>query len=203
MKGLLLKDFYNVRNLLVYFALFFILFLSIFVITASTYFYSFSMIFIPVWLVASTVSYDAQDKWERYAISSGVSRNAIVRSKYIFSLIIILTIMVFVLIFGFATGWKESHGMLFAFSCFFNGVLCISIVLPCFFRFEVEKARVIYMIIVFIALLAVALLSAYMERWYDIVRASWLIAVFALLSAAVLAVSYFVSLRIYRKREFN
>lgn len=203
MKGLLLKDFYNVKNLILYYALVAAVFAVVSVVSSNIYFFCGFMIFISVGLVSSTISYDAQDKWDRYALSSGVSRRTAVLSKYVFTVVTILCSLALGLILALALGYRQAVDFLPVVAYSFAGVLSVGIILPCFFRFGVEKARVIYMIvIVFTVTLMVGGISLF-ERLNFAAQAPWMIALFAVLSVAILAISYFVSLRIYRNKEFN
>ena len=148
MKGLLLKDFYNVKNLILYYALVAAVFAVVSVVSSNIYFFCGFMIFISVGLVSSTISYDAQDKWDRYALSSGVSRRTAVLSKYVFTVVTILCSLALGLILALALGYRQAVDFLPVVAYSFAGVLSVGIVLPCFFRFGVEKARVIYMIVI-------------------------------------------------------
>ena len=203
MKGLLLKDFYNVKNLILYYALVAAVFAVVSVVSSNIYFFCGFMIFISVGLVSSTISYDAQDKWDRYALSSGVSRRTAVMSKYVFTVVTILCSLALGLILALALGYRQAVDFLPVVAYSFAGVLSVGIVLPCFFRFGVEKARVIYMIvIVFTVALMVGGISLF-ERLNFAAQAPWMLVLLAVLSVAILAISYFVSLRIYRNKEFN
>lgn len=203
MKGLLLKDFYNVKNLILYYALVAAVFAVVSVVSSNIYFFCGFMIFISVGLVSSTISYDAQDKWDRYALSSGVSRRTAVLSKYVFTVVTILCSLALGLILALVLGYRQAVDFLPVVAYSFAGVLSVGIVLPCFFRFGVEKARVIYMIvIVFTVALMVGGISLF-ERLNFAAQAPWMLVLLAVLSVAILAISYFVSLRIYRNKEFN
>ena len=203
MKGLLLKDFYNVKNLILYYALVAAVFAVVSVVSSNIYFFCGFMIFISVGLVSSTISYDAQDKWDRYALSSGVSRRTAVLSKYVFTVVTILCSLALGLILALALGYRQAVDFLPVVAYSFAGVLSVGIVLPCFFRFGVEKARVIYMIvIVFTVALMVGGISLF-ERLNFAAQAPWMLVLLAVRSVAILAISYFVSLRIYRNKEFN
>ena len=203
MKGLLLKDFYNVKNLILYYALVAAVFAVVSVVSSNIYFFCGFMIFISVGLVSSTISYDAQDKWDRYALSSGVSRRTAVLSKYVFTVVTILCSLALGLILALALGYRQAVDFLPVVAYSFAGVLSVGIVLPCFFRFGVEKARVIYMIVI---VFTVALMDggiSLFERLNFAAQAPWMLVLLAVLSVAILAISYFVSLRIYRNKEFN
>ena len=203
MKGLLLKDFYNVKNLILYYALVAAVFAVVSVVSSNIYFFCGFMIFISVGLVSSTISYDAQDKWDRYALSSGVSRRTAVLSKYVFTVVTILCSLALGLILALALGYRQAVDFLPVVAYSFAGVLSVGIVLPCFFRFGVENARVIYMIvIVFTVALMVGGISLF-ARLNFAAQAPWMLVLLAVLSVAILAISYFVSLRIYRNKEFN
>lgn len=107
------------------------------------------------------------------------------------------------MILALALGYRQAVDFLPVVAYSFAGVLSVGIVLPCFFRFGVEKARVIYMIvIVFTVALMVGGISLF-ERLNFAAQAPWMLVLLAVLSVAILAISYFVSLRIYRNKEFN
>ena len=191
------------KNLISYYALVAAVFAVVSVVSSNIYFFCGFMIFISVGLVSSTISYDAQDKWDRYALSSGVSRRTAVLSKYVFTVVTILCSLALGLILALALGYRQAVDFLPVVAYSFAGVLSVGIVLPCFFRFGVEKARVIYMIvIVFTVALMVGGISLF-ERLNFAAQAPWMLVLLAVLSVAILAISYFVSLRIYRNKEFN
>lgn len=191
------------KNLILYYALVAAVFAVVSVVSSNIYFFCGFMIFISVGLVSSTISYDAQDKWDRYALSSGVSRRTAVLSKYVFTVVTILCSLALGLILALALGYRQAVDFLPVVAYSFAGVLSVGIVLPCFFRFGVEKARVIYMIvIVFTVALMVGGISLF-ERLNFAAQAPWMLVLLAVLSVAILAISYFVSLRIYRNKEFN
>lgn len=158
MIGLLLKDFYTMRQYLRT-QLVLLLFLSV-VSTGldnpATFLTGFTII-LSVMLTISSFSYDDLAKWNRYALSLPVSRREIVGGKYLLSVVLcfigaILSFFISRIILRFnpvdGFGLKEHLTATGAIIC--AAVFFISLLLPLTFKFGVEKSRFV-MIAVFAA----------------------------------------------------
>lgn len=158
-------------------------------------------------LTMSTFSCDEQTKWNIYALSLPVSKNQIVRSKYLFALIILgLTGVVFVpMMFFLPGGFSEEQ--VFSIRIIISiALLFIALMIPLIYRFGTQKFRVAFLAIFFGSMALAFLvkqLNLFSLSFLQMDEAGLNRAVFFLLflSAALLVVSYFVSCRIFSKKE--
>ena len=158
MIGLLLKDFYTLRQygktmlfMLVLFAV-----ISAGLDNPATFFEGF-IILMSMMMTITSFSYDALAKWDRYALSLPVTRKEIVASKYLLSVILclfaaILSFLISMVVlkispvegFGMAEHLFATGAIICA-AFFFAGIL-----LPLTFKFGVEKSR-IFLLAIFAA----------------------------------------------------
>ena len=209
MIGLLLKDFYTLRQygktmllMLVFFAI-----ISAGLDNPATFFEGF-FILMSMMITITSFSYDALAKWDRYALSLPVTRKEIVGSKYLLSIILCLTstilsfaisaaVLTFKPVEGFGT--TEQLYATLAIICaalFFSGIL-----LPLTFKFGVEKSR-IFLIGIFAAPTAAVL--ALNKMGIPMPPESSLIAFAKLLPILMIIfylLSYLLSVRIYSAKE--
>ena len=209
MLGLVKKDLLmikgNLRNVLLFLVVFIIIALqenNVIVIVP---------VFVSMMVFMTTFSYDEYNKWEAYAITLPVLRKNIVKSKYIASIILwlialLVTVVITVVmgIFEQNINYFELFGMILG--CVFSIVLLESIMFPLIFKFGVEKGR----IGVFVGVFVIAALLGFVFTGIDLDNATGFVDFFnkyyylllPLVSIIVLIISYFVSKRIYLKKEF-
>lgn len=214
MKGLLLKDIYNLRKagkqyilILAFFTVycFFLKNPSFFPMMTVM---SFSM------LILSSMGYDEAAGFDKYALTLPVNREDLVRTKYLLLLLLLAAGFVVgmtgnVLINFFIQGEKASftENIVSITAVVVIFLLVYSTVLPLVFKMGVEKARVL-MLICYIAVFAGVfgvfklVVGLGLEKWIT----EDLMIVFAISAAALTALylfgSYLVSIRIIRKREW-
>ncbi len=209
MLGLVKKDLLmikgNLRNVLLFLVVFVIIALqenNVIVIVP---------VFVSMMVFMTTFSYDEYNKWEAYAITLPVLRKNIVKSKYVASIILwliaLLVTVVIAVIMGFFEqniNYSEMFGMILG--CVFAIVLFESLMFPLIFKFGVEKGR----IGVFVGVFVIVALLGFIFTGIDLENASGFVEFFnkyyylllPLLSIILLVISYFVSKRIYLKKEF-
>ncbi|MBE5947975.1 MAG: ABC-2 transporter permease [Lachnospiraceae bacterium] len=181
-------------------------------------------------MVLSTMQWDEQAKWNSYALTTPVSRKMLVVSKYLLSLITIVigTIMGFVcsiivaltksLIFDGQNYAFNLETLVIILTVFGVMLLINAIILPAIYKFGVEKARVILLVLiglpVFIISVLVAVISGLISNgtinsnfltnvisWFEANPA--LLAVIAvILLIAAIAASCRLSIKILEKKEF-
>ncbi len=213
MKGLLHKEFMLVGKQLKLGAVVFIALIFLFNLpkdsdsfSPASYIEAYTLM-MSIVLTMSTFAYDEQTKWNIYALSLPVSKNQIVRSKYLFALIILgLTSVVFVpMMFFLPGGFSEEQ--VFSIQIIISlALLFIALMIPLIYRFGTQKFRVAFLAIFFgsIALaFLVKQLNLFSLSSFQMDEAGLNRAVFflLLLSAALLVVSYFISCRIFSKKE--
>ena len=168
-------------------------------------------VFVSMMVFITTFSYDEYNKWDAYAIALPISRKNIVKSKYIASIILwaialLVTVVITVIMgsIGQNINYFEMFGMILG--CVFSIVLLEAIMFPLIFKFGVEKGR----IGLFVGVFAIAALLGFIFTGVDLENATGFIEFFnkyyyILLPLAIIILlmgSYFVSKRIYLKKEF-
>lgn len=207
MKGLLIKDFLLLRSYAKTFFLLLILFLVIGLTTGTAFVVGIIMIQC-VMLAVSTFSYDEMAKWDSYMLSMPVSRKTAVREKYVLTFLLSLVGVVLSLAAGIASGALRGHidlnGVLAAVGgCLVMACLYVSLMIPMTYRFGAEKMRflllAVFFALFFILLGSFVLLKKAAPGALEALARAW--PVFPLAVVAVLAGSYFVSVRIFQKKE--
>ena len=168
-------------------------------------------VFVSMMVFITTFSYDEYNKWDAYAITLPISRKDIVKSKYITSVILwLIALLVIVVIVGIMETFEqnidyfEMFGMILG--CALSIVLLEAVMFPLIFKFGVEKGR----IGLFVGVFAIAALLGFVFTGIDLENANGFIELFnkyyyvliPLVAIILLVISYFVSKRIYLKKEF-
>lgn len=155
MKGLIIKDIFALKQqgkillgLLVFYAVYSIMFENMSMLAAM-------IVLLCVMLPITTMAYDEKSKWEKYALSMPIERKTIVLSKYLFAIVAELIGVVLVGILGgtivLFTGELEIMEMLMMTLVIGGvGLVFLTIILPILFKFGVEKARFLMLIVIFI-----------------------------------------------------
>lgn len=144
MKGLILKDLYNLKKTGKNFL--FILAIFAFTSIASKNPYSMcSMIFILGSMIPiNSYAFDDHYKWEKFACVLPLSSKEIVLSKFILAIIFsVVSSVISVLIFMFFPN-KDYEQLAFCLCVFFTiGITFTSILLPLFMKYGIEKGRIL------------------------------------------------------------
>lgn len=152
MKGLIIKDILNLKKnfktiLLV------IVFFAIYAYRANNPGYMISMTVIMFTIMSITsMTYDDTSKWDGYALTMPISRKDVIVSKYILiaSLSMLSALVSFIIAYililpGTNIGINELS--LIAYKTFSISIIFISVLLPFVYKFGVEKAQIIYVMI--------------------------------------------------------
>ena len=146
MKGLILKDFLLIKKTALYMAVVVALFGGVYTSLDSNYFLSFFLSIMMVSIIISTMSYDEFYHWDRYAASLPLSRRQIVLAKFLTCYLLFLAGTLF-------AGWLQFAVMYLKGLPFDGGVIAVmsiapatgligtAIVLPCSYKFGMQKAR--------------------------------------------------------------
>lgn len=181
-------------------------------------------------MVLSTMQWDEQTKWNSYALTTPVSRKMLVISKYLLSLITItigaiagfvcsiIVALIKNLVFDEQNYAFDIEALVIILTIFGVMLLINAILLPAIYKFGVEKARVILLVLiglpVFIISVLVAVISGLISNgtingtfltnvinWCEANPA--LLAVIAvILLIAIIAASCMLSTKILEKKEF-
>ncbi|HHY28469.1 MAG TPA: ABC-2 transporter permease [Desulfitobacterium dehalogenans] len=155
MKGLLIKDIFALKTqgkillaLLVFYAVYSIVFQNPSMLAAM-------IILLCIMLPMTTMAYDEKSKWDKYALSMPIQRRTIVLSKYLFAIIAELLGVVIVGVLGgvivIFTGEMEIRELLIMTLALGGvGLFLLAVILPILFKFGIEKARFIVLLVFFI-----------------------------------------------------
>ena len=210
MMGLVKKDFYLAAGL----ARSYLIVAAIFLVLSLAGIYEFSflssfMSLLCIMLPVNVFSYDEQAKWDKYAAALPGGRRAVVQARYVFTLIVSAGAVVL----GGAVWvpacplvrppgemfWELVQSTAAGGSV---GILLNAVMLPLMFKFGVQKGR-LYLALV-LAILFGAFLGGVAALASAVQEPSVLILPLAAIPAAgllALVPSYFLSLRIFRKKD--
>ncbi len=214
MKGLILKDLYNLKNNGK----------SIIFVLVVFSFVSFSQnnigfligytILLGSMLVINTMSYDNIAKWDKYALTMPVTRRDVVFSKYLVSIISSFMGAAIAIALCFAQEVYKNKldvmeilvvtGIVLAIDFLF-----ISFILPIVYKFGVEKSR-IFILVIFIIPFAIIMvgrskfaklkLSPLAIQYMNIIL-QYLPIILLLITILVMAVSYSISVKVYGNKD--
>lgn len=201
MKGLLVKDILNLKQVGRVWLLIAALWIALGIAERSSAYIGGMLIMLVIMLPFSSMAYDEASKWDRYALTMPISRRDIVLSKYILMLICAVISAALTLLCGLLLGDAPDDAFRMTGLLLSAALLLSAISLPLLFLLGVQKARVA--ILAFILIPAVAAVLPleqasffFLEGLFSTV---WPICLTALL---LLIISYICSLRIYKRKEF-
>lgn len=217
MKGLIIKDFINVSNsfrLVVVMALFYA---GISFVTESPGEFSGMFTLIFAMLLFGTFSIDELADWDSYALTMPLTRDNIIQGKYLMMLLLafigFLVNSASLILINITT---KAEGIFSGFELPIGGfvivVIFYSILLPIIAKLGITKAR-IYFILIYMVPFLIGMLIFNKVKEGNMVPPESLMDVLevvkdniyiiaALVMIAFLGISYFLSIAIYRKREF-
>lgn len=208
MKGLFLKELKSLRRyvktmvvLLVFYTA-----LAFFQGTDGGSFLSGIIVMLAVLMSVTSFTYDDFYHWDRYALTLPLTRRDLVRSKYLFALVLIGTAALFALAASVLLSLSGGgEGLLEAFASvggsLIAAVFLISLMIPFIYRFGSEKAR---LMLAAVAVVPTAALFISYRLGIRVSEAAVEYALFAAVPAVLLMfyLSYRISLSIYERKEF-
>lgn len=149
MKGLIIKDLYNISKNINYMILILILFAFAFISTSGIEQYISICGIMAGMMITTTFAFDTHSGWNKYAVAMPVSRNDLVCGKFIILLIFTFTGIAAGVVIGFAGNFiigGETNFMSIVVSivsAFSISEIFGSMTIPIMFKFNVEKGRII------------------------------------------------------------
>lgn len=210
MKGLLVKEFLGMKN-------FFIIFLFVVAICMipafvsqdsdfSTGFMIAICIFIGGMMGFTSFAYDKAYGWDSYVLSLPYTRKQLVLSKYLFSLLITgigaaigFTVNLILVALGVAQMEPDAWMIVGILACMVG--IFISIMIPLMYWFGIEKARIIVIVIFLVPFMLLSIIGGKNGAEGMMETIAMLMEFLPFVSVAALVVSWFVSVRIYTKKE--
>lgn len=214
MKGLIIKDLCSISNYKKQYALI-LAFMSVWSIFSKSFsFLAMYSILLGGMMVLSVMSMDEAVHFNRYALTMPISVKTLVKEKYVLVCICIGAGSLLALIveaIAMSTPWYEGTAewiMINCLSSFF--LIAYTITLPIIFKYGVEKARYAYMAVMLVMGAAIGI-SVYLTRnttvmLFDgvphLVDNLLLTGGLWIIDAIVLVISYQVSLKAVRNKEW-
>lgn len=173
--------------------------------------FSFIIPFLTVMICISTFSYDDFNNWHSYAVALPNGRENVVKSKYISTILLIIIATIVGLVLSLIIGTLSNYLNLESTLSSIGGslvaiIVLISILYPVLFKYGSEKGRIGLFIIWFGIFAIIALLSKVVNINISDDLITFLytygLVIFGLLSIASIIISYIISNKIYKNKEF-
>ena len=211
MRGLLRKDFYALKGTFGILMAFMLFYAVLGYVGHNSAMVTSVVAVVVMMLPVSSITYDEAYHWDRYVLTAPVSRQLVVGSKYLLCALL----AGFLLLIGMTSGLLLGEPLV---ETFFN-TLCVAalslvisvLALPAMFKWGAQRGR---LVLCGVAGAAGALLgSMLLDGWFSQVALAslaggslrgggLLVAAVLLATALVTALSYLLSCRIYRQKEF-
>lgn len=210
MKGLLLKDFYMAKKHLRAWVFMMAAFIAVSCFNPETTFFVFYPCMLSGMVPVSLLGYDERGKWDVYAGTLPCSRAQQVSAKYLVGLMIHGAVLVLTAvgqgITMAATGvfhWSEYLALLGMLVIL--GLVSASMTLPFMFKYGVEKGRMAYYVMVAVVCGTSALMPQVLtpEIMQQQVSFNAVLSVAVLVVIGLYALSWWLSIRFYEKREMK
>ena len=210
MLGLIKKDFLlikaNLKSMVIIFIVYLILAFQ------GTFDVTFIVPLIGIMLFISTFSYDDFNNWNSYAVTLPNGRKNVVRAKYIASIILTVILGVIALAIGVGISHTKTNSINLdeiissLMGTMLSSVIIISLLYPIVFKFGATNGRIILFAVVFGIAGIGALVSQFIDMRFIINMLdrldSYALIAIPIISAILLGISYLISNRIYRSKEF-
>lgn len=214
MKGLLMKDLYAMANFRKQYGIIFLFMGAWSLFSKSFSFLAMYAILLGGMTVLSIMSMDEAVHFNRFALTMPVSVKTLIKEKYTMVCICIATGSLFALLIegvAMLTPWYEGAiewVVMATMSTFF--LIAYTVSMPFIFKYGVEKARYIYMVVMLIMGATIGI-GVYLTRntpvmmfegGTEMLDAVIFLGILLLLDAVVVSISYRISLKVVRGKEW-
>lgn len=209
MKGLLLKDLYMTSKYCKMYLIVAVMFIALAFASKDSFFLSFYPCLISAMLPVTLLGYDERSKWNEYCGALPYSKAQIVSEKYIIG----LSAQALMIILSGASqavkmkvyGCFDMKEYLLLMSLMISlSLVSSSITLPFMFRYGVEKGRIAYYIMIGAGCGGSLIISdIFTNDLLSGISQNVILTALCLAAAAIYAVSWYLSVVFYKKREDN
>ncbi|MDD3430181.1 MAG: ABC-2 transporter permease [Oscillospiraceae bacterium] len=208
MKGLILKDLFNLRRYLKTYAMFFLIYGVLSFMQQDASFFSGALVVIISLLPISCMSLDEYAHWDIYAQCLPLSKKCIVGEKYVLAMLISIIAgglsFVFQIVVSALMGLPIDFltAFLVVCACILVSQFLNAIVVPTVIKYGADKARYVIMLVALVPTLFVLFLSKtnIPKPSEDVLQSLPYIGI--IVAVAAIAISYFVSVKLYTQKEF-
>lgn len=160
MKGLLLKDLYNLKSSSKVIGLVVLFYFIFGIISGEASFMSAFIMVMMLTLPITAISYDERSKWNIYAASMPIKRKDIVICKYILGLILGLSGSIISLVYtGLINKSISMENIYNSVTVTSLGFVLLALLIPVMFKLGTEKGRIIMITIFLIPTMLILMLS--------------------------------------------
>lgn len=200
MKGLLLKDLLNLKQVMKLWFIIGALWCAVGAAQHDSGYVGGMMMMLVTMVPFNAMAYDEQAKWERYALTLPVRHRDLVVSKYLLSLLCGAISAVMVLTCSLLMGEGLAHAASLTCAMLGAGLMASALVLPLLFKFGVQKGRLAMFGVLLVYFIAAGLftqLGIKLPHFPE--KGLWLLLPAALI---LFALSCELAVRLYRRKEF-
>ena len=209
MKGLLLKDWYMMKQYCRYYLFCAVGFTALSVISSGNMFFVFYPCLLCGMIPVNLIGYDERSRWMQYCGTLPYTKAQVVSGKYLIGLFSQLTVL---LVIGTAQAAKMIISGIFDFGEFavlillmlIVSMLSSSISLPFIFKLGVEKGRTAYYVMVGFVCGASVLASGLFRGELGIeIKLNLVLTILAIIAIGIYIFSWYMSIVFYKKREIQ
>jgi len=207
MKGLLLKDWYMVKEYCRTYLLIAVGFIALSFFSDNNMFFVFYPCMLCGMIPVNLLAYDERSRWMQYSGTLPYTKKQIVSGKYLIGLIAQLAILIAtgvgqVVKMSVAGGFVFGDFAVLMLLLLIVSTLSSSISLPFVFKLGVEKGRTAYYIMIgFVCGASVLASSIFRGQLMTEIQPNLILAVIAIVGIGVYILSWYLSVSFFRKRE--
>lgn len=208
MKGLITKEFFTLKQQVKTISVMVLMYLVLaYMQEDAVGLFSGMIVMVIAMLPVTSIAYDEQAKWDRYALTLPISRKQLVLSKYVLTVILIFISLLLSVVFTILIELIKGHSidilevLMVSGVCGTVGLLFVSILLPITFKLGSEKARGSMMLIFIVPTLLIVLLGKLGIRISEAMLINVAYALPVILIVAVI-ISINVSIKIVKNKEY-
>lgn len=209
MKGLLLKDWYMIKNYCKIYLVIAAVFMAVSLASTDNMFFVFYPCLLCGMIPVNLLGYDERSRWMQYSGTLPYTKSQIVSSKYLIGLLAQLVMMI---VTGIAQGIKMAvldefilgEFVVLMIMLLIVSTLTSSISLPFIFKLGVEKGRTAYYVMIgFVCGAGVLASSLFMGDFMAEARTNLLLGIFAVVGVCIYIFSWYLSVVFFKKREIH
>ncbi len=204
MKGMLLKSFKNILPTIAYYTFFMIVFYVVCILSKNIIYFSSVCVVLGISVPTSAYVVDEKDNWDKFALAAGITKNQVVRSRYLFAIMLLIPLWVLsaILIFILPMGGRMENVIIFL---LFDGIglVLVSCLLPLEHKYGADKSRIVLLVLVVVGVFICTLLGTFLSNQnVELGLTAWVAVGVFLLSAIAFIISLLITQKIYEKKDF-
>ena len=209
MKGLILKDLYMTQKYFRNYIFILLIFLAASLFQGNSLFFVFYPFMICGMIPVSLLGYDERFHWDIYCGTLPVTRDMVVSAKYLLSLmaqgaIFLISAIVQGVRFAMQGSFDLASFLVLMSLLFITSLVSSSVTMPFIFKLGVEKGRTAYYVMIGLVLGAsYAFAGVFTEELHSTVPFGLVLILGCVAAAAIFALSWYLSILFYRRRELS